>query len=223
MIIIDTWKNTTDLQLDGEIWKDVKGYEGIYQVSNLGRVKSLDRVTSDNRHIKGLIRKQSLSKDSYLRVNLSKNNKYIVMSVHRLVAEAFIPNPHNYPEINHKSRITTNNTVTNLEWCTREYNCSYEDRGMRAGISSGKPVLLTNINTNQKYVSLSSKGASKLLNTTQSLISMVAKGNSTRHKTVKNHTARYLPKDFEITTKEMNFTDKQKKHLLDNSVGEITV
>lgn len=88
-----------------EIWKDIKGYEGIYQVSNLGKVKSL---------LRNKLFKVSLNKYGYPRVSF-KNKTY---TVHRLVAEAFIPNPYNKPTVNHKNKIKTDNTVENLEWMT---------------------------------------------------------------------------------------------------------
>lgn len=101
-----------------EIWKDVIGWEGLYQVSNLGNVRTLH-------YKKPYPRKLSKSKKGYLRVNLSQNKKYKYYSVHRLVAEAFIPNPNNLPQINHKDENRTNNRVDNLEWCTNKYNCNY--------------------------------------------------------------------------------------------------
>lgn len=102
-----------------EEWKDVKGYEGIYQVSNLGRIKSL----KNNK-----IRKNVKDKIGYERIMLSKNNKIKLHYIHRLVAEAFIPNPNNLPQVNHKDEIKSNNIANNLEWCTQEYNNIYGNR-----------------------------------------------------------------------------------------------
>lgn len=105
-----------------EEWKPVTGYEGYYEVSNLGRVKSLPRGKQwPYRQTHNNIRKQHI-KNGYLQVNLSKGNNVKWIGVHRLVAMAFIPNPNNYPQVNHIDECKTNNVVTNLEWCTQSQN-----------------------------------------------------------------------------------------------------
>lgn len=103
-----------------EIWKDIPGYEGLYKVSNLGNVKSLKR-----NGIKGIILKGEKDEFDYKRVTLCKKNKTKKYKVHRLVAQAFIPNPNNLPQINHKDENSKNNNVENLEWCTAKYNSNY--------------------------------------------------------------------------------------------------
>lgn len=112
-----------------EIWKDVKGYEGLYQVSNLGRVRSLDRVVKASYNStmlkKGKILKQQKNENGYLYVFLTKDKKEKNCRVHRLVAEAFIPNPLKLPQVNHKDENKLNNCVENLEWCDGKYNCNY--------------------------------------------------------------------------------------------------
>lgn len=111
-----------------EIWKDIPGYEGYYQVSNIGRVKSLPRKVYCNGgfHIsKEKILKQQLRKDRYFNVHLLKEGVVKIYFVHRLVALAFISNPNNYPDINHKDENPSNNCVENLEWCTEKYNMNY--------------------------------------------------------------------------------------------------
>lgn len=113
-----------------EEWRDIPNYEGLYQVSNLGRVKSLDRIVAfkDGRmcKYKGRILSPGTVRGGYQAAHLSKNTSYETKAVHRLVAEAFIPNPKKLPEINHRDRDVTNNNVTNLEWCTRLYNANYD-------------------------------------------------------------------------------------------------
>ena len=103
-----------------EIWKDKKNYEGHYQVSNFGRVKSI-------KFGKEKILKQSI-RHGYYCVVLSKNGILKNYFVHRLVAEAFIDNPDNLPQVNHKDECKTNNIVSNLEWCDRKYNINYGTR-----------------------------------------------------------------------------------------------
>lgn len=109
-----------------EIWKDIPGYEGLYQVSSLGKVRRLHRYKSaDKQEIRINIRKLTLVRNGYYRVILSKNNVTKWFSVHRLVALAFIPNPDNLPMVNHKDEVKTNNFVQNLEWCDASYNINY--------------------------------------------------------------------------------------------------
>lgn len=112
-----------------EIWKDIKGYEGLYQVSNLGRIRSTDKIVKRGKNgdyfRKGIILKPQKSKNGYLVCKLSKNGICPSKNIHRLVAEAFIDNPNNYPCINHKDENKQNNIVDNLEYCSYEYNNNY--------------------------------------------------------------------------------------------------
>ena len=108
-----------------EIWKDIPGYEGLYQVSNLGRVKSF-RIWTGTMYVnKEHILINNIEKSGYARVFLRKNNKTTAIRVHRLVAQVFLNNPNNYTCVNHKDENKQNNKVDNLEWCTREYNNRY--------------------------------------------------------------------------------------------------
>lgn len=114
-----------------EIWKPIPEYEGIYEVSNFGNVRSVDRyldckIKNVNKHLwKGRIISQQKRKDGRLTVALYSHSKRKRMLVHRVVADAFIPNPNNYPCINHKDENPANNKVENLEWCTYKYNNNY--------------------------------------------------------------------------------------------------
>lgn len=118
-----------------EIWKDIKGYEGLYQVSNLGNIKSLDRFVvysgGELKLHKSKNIKQNPNQQGYLTMTLSKNNCKKSFRVNRLVAETFIPNPLNLPQVNHKDENKLNNNVENLEWCTAKYNCNYGNRGIK--------------------------------------------------------------------------------------------
>lgn len=118
-----------------EIWKDIRGYEGLYQISNFGRVKSLERLAKSNnnnyRRVKENFLKKHEDKNGYIKVSLNKNNKSKQYAIHRLVAKAFIPNPNNLPQINHKDENKQNNNLENLEWCTAKYNNSYGTRIQR--------------------------------------------------------------------------------------------
>ena len=130
--------------MKNEIWKDIQGYEGLYQVSNLGRVKSLERYKS-NHSCKQLVPERIIKVrknwDGYLKVTLCKDGKVKTYKVHRLVATAFIENPDNLKEINHKDEDKINNCVENLEWCTRVYNCNYGTRSKRSAEKHSKPVI----------------------------------------------------------------------------------
>ena len=134
-----------------EIWKDVEGYEGCYQVSNLGRVKSLNY----NRTGKEKVLKACKSKGYYY-VILCKDSKQKNCSVHRLVATAFLPNPDNLPQVNHKDEDKTNNACFNLEWCDRKYNMNFGTRTKRSAEKRSKSVLC--IETGKIYPSINQIG-----------------------------------------------------------------
>lgn len=127
-----------------EIWKDVPGYEGYYQISNMGNVKSLDRVVEKSgrlHHIKGHILRQSKTRCGYYIIGFSKEDKRTYHLVHRLVADVFIPNPDNLPCVNHKDEVKVNNHADNLEWCTHLYNNIFGDRQERVHSKIRKPVI----------------------------------------------------------------------------------
>lgn len=111
-----------------EVWKPIKGYEGLYEISSDGHVRSLCAGRGKNIQMN---RALTPDKNGYLTINLKKDGKYVCHKVHRLVAQMFIPNPNKYPHINHKDEDKQNNTVDNLEWCTAEYNNLYHDKCKR--------------------------------------------------------------------------------------------
>lgn len=125
------------MNIENEIWKDIPEYEGQYQVSNFGRVKSLERKGTYNR-----IMKPHKCKNGYLYVCLSKDNKYKTFLLHRLVALAFIPNnnPTKKTQINHKDENKENNKVENLEWVTPKENTNYGTRNERASKNISKAM-----------------------------------------------------------------------------------
>ena len=126
---------------NNEIWKDIDGYESIYEISNLGRVRFLKfkkiRILRNEKDVNG-----------YLRVTLRKDGIKKRYKVHRLVAQAFIPNPNNLPQVNHKDEDKTNNRVENLEWCDAKYNMNYGTARKRMVEKIQKVVIQIDKNTN---------------------------------------------------------------------------
>ena len=126
--------------MKGEIWKDIEGFEGYYMVSNMGRVKSVERVKWNGRGYQKIperIMKPQKGSNGYLQVQLCKDGIKKTPLVHQLVATAFCENPEGYTEINHKDEDKTNNNADNLEWCSRSYNCNYGTRNQKLS----KPVI----------------------------------------------------------------------------------
>lgn len=129
-----------------EIWKDIEGYEGLYQVSNLGNVKTLNYK---GKH-KVKILKHQIDKDGYHKVSLYDiDKKPKRFSVHKLVCLAFLENPHNYPIINHIDEDKDNNALSNLEWCSYGYNVNFGTRNSRV---SAKMIGNSNSKNKQRNV-----------------------------------------------------------------------
>lgn len=135
-----------------EVWKSISGYEGIYEVSSLGRIRSLDRIVVDYRGIKknvsGKVLKPGLTNKGYCIVSLNAVDKRRTFTVHRLVANEFIPNPDNKPQVNHINGIKEDNCISNLEWLTNEENMQHainnglaNKGGRKKGSSNKKKVL----------------------------------------------------------------------------------
>lgn len=123
----------------GEVWRPIRGYEGLYEVSNFGQVRSIERTVSNkigSWKINSKIKTQRKDNRGYYRVKLCKGGKIKSFAVHRLVAEAFIPNPYHYSEVNHKNCIKTDNRADNLEWCTRSYNVNYGNGNRKRRLSN---------------------------------------------------------------------------------------
>ena len=173
-----------------EIWKDIKGYEGLYQVSNLGRVKSLKRKVYAGRNrlrwqYERIMSNNKSNGNGYLVVNLNKESKDKNKYIHRLVAEAFIPNPNHYLYVNHKDENRKNNKVDNLEWCTALYNNTYKNAHIRKGLKNRNNRLSKKVyqldddnNIIKEYPSISE--ASRQLNLTMQSLSGCLNGK-TKH------------------------------------------
>ena len=131
-----------------EIWKDIRGYEGLYQVSDMGRVFGL----TSNKFVKPY-----LNNNGYLKIDLYKNGKCKHFYVHRLVAEAYLINLNNYPQVNHKDEIKTNNCVGNLEFCDSKYNINYGTGHERAADKVKKSVFCIELNKVFRSITEASK------------------------------------------------------------------
>lgn len=147
-----------------EQYKDIIGYEGIYQISNLGNVISL-------KFGKRKLLKQGKNTTGYYQVALCNNCKTKSFLVNRLVALHFIPNPENLPQINHKDENPLNNSANNLEWCNSSYNINYGNRNKNMAKSNSIPIIQYDINMNKICEFESSSDANRILNIPQSSIS----------------------------------------------------
>lgn len=160
-----------------EEWKDVVGYEGLYMVSSMGRIKSLGNGNSRNKKwCKERLLKTGKNKDGYLQVCLWKDGVRKTCKVHRLVATAFIPNPQGLPEVNHISEIKTDNRAKNLEWCSHSYNNTYNDKSKKVGEKLCKPIFGIDKMTGLIVEYKSAKEASRQTGISQGNIGSCLKG-----------------------------------------------
>ena len=137
-----------------EEWRTIKGYEGLYEVSSYGMVRSLDRYDKNNHFRKGCILKQNNDGRGYMSVQLCLDGKIKKYLVHRLVAQAFTPNPGGLPQVNHKDEDKSNNSVENLEWCDVTYNLNYgtrKDKVKESQLKSGFWTGLSEKEYKRKY------------------------------------------------------------------------
>lgn len=153
-----------------EIWKDVKGYEGLYKVSNKGNIKSFYKS-------KTRILKPSKDKDGYLRIDLYKDGKSKTFQLHRLIAIEFIPNPENKPEVNHINEDKTKNNIENLEWATHRENINHGTRTQKCS----KEVYQYDIEGNliKKWTSTAECGRNGF---TQGIVAACCRGELKAHK-----------------------------------------
>jgi len=157
-----------------EIWKDIKNYEKLYKISNYGRLFS---------YKSNKILRYSVRPNGYLKYSLYKNGRYEHISMHRLVAQAFIPNPNNYQIVNHIDENKTNNQVDNLEWCTSKYNVNYgtgikkRSKTQKLTMTTMKPVIIIYPSGLMRYCN-SLHEASKISGKSLSVVSNIAGGKN---------------------------------------------
>ena len=176
-----------------ELWIDIIGWDGVYQVSNTNKVKSTDGYYFDKNGVKrirkGKIRKLSIDKDGYLRVGLYKNGSQKNYRVHRLIAQAFIPNIFNLPKINHLNGIKSDNRIENLCWCTDKENTihSYKMGLQKPIFGEDRPDVILNNSKVLQIRELYSSGKyyqfeiAKLFNVSQTLISKITLRKMWKH------------------------------------------
>lgn len=148
-----------------EIWKDIEGYEGLYQVSNLGQVKTLDKIISSGLHIKEKYLSFFKTKNGYFQVTLRKNGSKRNFYVHRLVASAFIANPNNLSQVGHKDETTINNRADNLEWVTAKENSNMPQHKTRLSVSNSGNKL--SLQTKQKMSNSKRRGKHNMAKKTE--------------------------------------------------------
>lgn len=164
-----------------EIWEPVVGYEGKYEVSDLGRVRSVDRhVFQQGKSVfyNGVIMTPSVNNSGYLTIRLSRNNKKKGLLIHRIVAEAFLENPNGLPCVNHKDENKLNNNLQNLEWCTMSYNVNYGTATIRRARKMGNKIAQYNLKGNLVATYYSSGDAERNTGIAKSAIKDCANGKT---------------------------------------------
>ena len=190
------WLSLKDFEC--EVWKDIKGFEGFYCVSNYGRVKSLHRIIARKTHVtqtvKERILKQTKNSNGYCCVSLIKpDNKRLYRKVHVLVAKAFCKNPNNEKCINHKDENKENNIFLNLEYCSYLYNLQYNNGSLRRGVTRrlnhpAKKVIMYNLQMELEKDFCSCEEASSYVGCQPSRINECCNG---KRKTAKGHIFRW--------------------------------
>lgn len=162
--------------MKNEEWRDVVGYEGRYQVSSMGRVKSLERKDCLGRIQKERILKPGVNGGGYLKVGLRAGGKTRMFLVHRLVCQAFHENPDNKPQVNHLNEDKTDNRACNLEWCTRRENMNHGTRNERSAKARSKPIGQYTLDGELVKIWQSPCEAGKQIGLSDSHVSKVANG-----------------------------------------------
>ena len=213
-----------------EVWKDIEGYEGLYQVSSHGQVRSVECDTIRYRngqprpyHKRQQLRKQKISAKGYMRVGLHRDSVEKTYLVHRLVAQAFIPNPGNLPEINHKDQNPANNRADNLEWCTRKYNMNYGDLHERQVNAVSHPIEQLTMDGQHVAYFRSAKELERLSGGKyyERDVRRVAKSKTTRHSSVYGFRWRCVEKTDNLTYCTEPFVPKKPKS--DRKLEQLTM
>lgn len=199
------------------IWKPYPDYPFI-EANQFGEVRTKDRVVpvkdGSKRLVKGRVLKQSDNGHGYMAVEFSMNNKTVQLYVHRIVASAFIPNPDNLPQVNHKDNNRANNAVSNLEWCDRQYNESYKKKfGTSQAEVSGKSVFAVNLKTLGVLHFETEAEAARQLKISVSNINNVLKG---RHRQAGGYL--FVENESEITEEKIQET-KNSMHFLGDVIA----
>lgn len=200
-----------------EIWKDIPGYEGLYQVNQWGDIYSL----YTNKKLKW-----SLHKDGYKQYNLSKNKKKYIMTAHRAVALAFIPNPNNLPVINHKDENKLNCYVDNLEWATYQYNAIYNDVHIKRRINLSVQVYQYDLEGNLIAIHNSTKEAAKYIGGSGGNIATCANNKDYKGKhcvTVKGYIFSYVKLTKEDIENKLKCKENQGFQWKKKAVQKLTI
>lgn len=199
-------------ELKHEVWKAIPDFEGYYEVSTLGRIRSVDRYVMCRGHkkrlIKGKILKPRLYKDGYFDVKLHKDkHRYKTRRINRLVALTFIPNLDNLPVVNHKDEDPLNNRVSNLEWCTQKYNVNYGTGIQRSSKSRGTKINQYDKQCNLLHTYDSIREAARAVKGAHQNISKAATG---KYKTSYGYIWKYADEKDESIKKWESWKDSKK-------------